>query len=80
MAAFRFDIEGQQLNLTISGGLVLYPDDGTTWHALYGTADQRLYQAKHRGRNQICGPWNAGAPEQGLQEGRQPSDSARAAN
>ncbi len=54
-----FEFEGQSLSVTISGGLVLYPDDGSTWQALYGTADQRLYRAKHRGRNQICGPWNA---------------------
>jgi diguanylate cyclase (GGDEF)-like protein len=59
VAAINFEFEGQPLKVTVSGGLVLYPDDGTTWQALYGTADQRLYQSKHRGRNQILGPWNA---------------------
>jgi len=58
--AIRFEFEAQQLSTTISGGLALYPDDGANWQALYATADVRLYRAKHRGRNQICGPWNAG--------------------
>ncbi len=57
--AFGFDFEGQRLSLTISGGFALCPDDGVDWETLYGTADQRLYLAKHRGRNQIRGPWNA---------------------
>ncbi|MGQ0800139.1 MAG: GGDEF domain-containing protein [Pseudomarimonas sp.] len=55
------EFEAQRLSVTISGGLAMYPHDGTDWQALYAIADQRLYQAKHRGRNQICGPWNTTA-------------------
>lgn len=55
----KFDFEGHQLSVTISGGMALFPDDGIHWQALYAVADQRLYRAKHRGRNQVCGPWNA---------------------
>ncbi|BCR06337.1 hypothetical protein DESUT3_34060 [Desulfuromonas versatilis] len=40
-------------NLTISGGIALYPKDGLTTEALLDFADQQLYQAKHA-RNQIC--------------------------
>ncbi len=40
-------------NLTISGGIALYPKDGLAAEALLDAADQQLYQAK-RSRNQIC--------------------------
>jgi diguanylate cyclase (GGDEF)-like protein len=53
-----FDFQGHRLNVTVSGGFALYPDDGAAWDELYATADQRLYLAKHCGRNQIRGPWN----------------------
>jgi diguanylate cyclase (GGDEF)-like protein len=56
--AADLDFHGQRLNVTLSGGLALYPDDGSSWEMLYAIADQRLYQAKHAGRNQICGPNN----------------------
>jgi len=54
-----FEFEGQRLDVTISGGLALYPDDGASWQVLYAIADQRLYHAKRAGRNQICGPWRS---------------------
>jgi diguanylate cyclase (GGDEF)-like protein len=41
--------------ITISGGLASFPEDGQDWQAILKVADQRLYQAKRSGRNQIVG-------------------------
>ena len=40
-------------NLTISGGISIFPMDGRNVTELIGHADQALYQAKARGRNQV---------------------------
>jgi diguanylate cyclase (GGDEF)-like protein len=48
--------DGKQLSVTISGGLALFPADGNGWDTLFSTADQRLYVAKHAGRNRVVGP------------------------
>lgn len=45
-----FDIDG---NLTLSGGVSSYPEDGTADTDLIKSADERLYKAKEEGRNQI---------------------------
>ena len=42
--------------ITLSVGLVLCPEDGTTSQALISKADQRLYEAKRQGGNRVCGP------------------------
>ncbi len=39
--------------LTISAGLAAFPDDGTTYEQILGSADEALYAAKHAGRNQV---------------------------
>jgi len=39
--------------VTISIGVALYPEDGMSAAALLRTADQALYRAKRRGRNQV---------------------------
>ncbi len=49
---------GAPPSLTLSVGIAVFPDDGPTLSALLRTADQRLYEAKHRGRNQVVGPAN----------------------
>ena len=41
------------LHITLSGGLAVYPDDGTDADALLRVADQRLLQAKRGGRNRV---------------------------
>ena len=46
-------------HMTVSIGLAVYPDDATAISELLLTADQRLYDAKERGRNQVV----YGAPE-----------------
>jgi diguanylate cyclase (GGDEF)-like protein len=42
--------------VTVSIGAALYPEDGTTVDALFHVADERLYQAKHDGRNRVVSP------------------------
>lgn len=44
---------GVNFKCSFSGGLATYPDDGETIFDLIHSADQRLYIAKERGRNQI---------------------------
>ena len=46
---------GDELRLTMSGGVALYPEDGLDWDALYAAADRRLYAAKRSGRNRVVG-------------------------
>jgi diguanylate cyclase (GGDEF)-like protein len=41
--------------VTISAGVACYPEDGRDAQTLLGCADQRLYQAKNGGRNQVVG-------------------------
>ena len=40
--------------VTVSVGLASFPDDATAELELIRVADQRLYQAKHAGRNLVC--------------------------
>ena len=42
--------------VTVSIGAALYPDDGRTAEALFSVADERLYEAKGRGRNCVVAP------------------------
>lgn len=48
--------EGEVLNVTLSGGVAVYPQDGTTWETLFAVADERLYRSKGEGRNRVSGP------------------------
>lgn len=47
-----FQEEKQSFEVTCSIGVALYPDDGRSFSALYHSADQALYQAKSKGKNQ----------------------------
>ncbi|PKO59759.1 MAG: hypothetical protein CVU25_01415 [Betaproteobacteria bacterium HGW-Betaproteobacteria-19] len=53
LAALRepFHIRGQQLTISPSIGIALYPDDGTDAETLIKHADAAMYQAKEEGRN-----------------------------
>ncbi len=42
------------LEFSCSIGISVYPDDGTTFHALYACADRALYAAKDGGKNQCA--------------------------
>ena len=39
--------------LTCSAGISLFPDDGDTVRDIVASADKALYEAKHRGKNQV---------------------------
>jgi diguanylate cyclase (GGDEF)-like protein len=46
---------GQAANVTVSMGLAVFPGDGVTLNDTLAIADERLYEAKQRGRNQVVG-------------------------
>jgi len=46
-----FLIEGQEVALTVSAGVALYPRDGQDFDYLRKCADAAMYQAKEQGRN-----------------------------
>lgn len=57
----RNQVESAQIRLrraltqtTVSIGAAAFPEDGQTGVALLQKADERLYQAKAKGRNQVC--------------------------
>lgn len=45
--------DNRQFNVSFSGGIASYPDDGATLHELLSVADKRLYNAKHAGRRRV---------------------------
>jgi len=57
------ELQGGEIlrTVTISGGIAALPDDPKDPDALLECADQRLYQAKRSGRNQICPVVNKGS-------------------
>jgi diguanylate cyclase (GGDEF)-like protein/PAS domain S-box-containing protein len=52
-ADLRIGFDGVQLVSTVSIGVSVYPDYGTTADELIDAADQALYEAKHAGRNKV---------------------------
>ncbi|WP_166267709.1 GGDEF domain-containing protein [Marinobacter caseinilyticus] len=50
-----FILGGQTIALTMSIGLAEFRHDGDSLRSLLGAADQRLYQGKAQGRNQVIG-------------------------
>jgi diguanylate cyclase (GGDEF)-like protein len=46
--------KGRIVNITISAGLAVFPEDGTKEDELLGVADARLFEAKGSGRNRVA--------------------------
>jgi diguanylate cyclase (GGDEF)-like protein/PAS domain S-box-containing protein len=46
-----FRLDGQDVRVTVSGGISLYPEDGVDAEALLKKADTAMYRAKERGRD-----------------------------
>lgn len=46
---------GKSVRITISAGLASFPEDGQGPAELFATADERMFQAKHAGRNCVVG-------------------------
>ena len=44
----------KHINVTVSLGLAMYPDDGIDIQPLLNAADRFLYQAKREGKNKLC--------------------------
>lgn len=44
---------GTRVDLTVSIGIAIYPDDGENAHVLLSCADQRMLSAKQAGRNRV---------------------------
>src|SRR5262249_54315501 len=55
IANTRIKLRGreQSLRVTISAGLASYPEDGADVAELFATADERMFEAKHEGRNRV---------------------------
>ncbi len=47
---------GTLLQVTVSGGVAVYPTEGIDADAILGAADRRLYEAKRRGRARVVFP------------------------
>ena len=45
--------DNRQFNVSFSGGIASYPEDGDNLHELLSIADKRLYNAKHAGRRRV---------------------------
>jgi diguanylate cyclase (GGDEF)-like protein len=53
----------EEINLTVSIGLAVYPHDADTGDDLVNLADKALYRAKNEGRNRVCRSRAAGRGE-----------------
>ena len=50
-----FVLQGQPTGATMSFGVSSFPTDATTASQIVRIADERMYKAKHGGRNQVVG-------------------------
>lgn len=49
-----FNIESQVVQIGLSAGVAVFPDDGSDSQTLMGNADTALYRAKSQGRGKTC--------------------------
>ncbi|WP_338824609.1 hypothetical protein MHOCP_02140 [Moorella humiferrea] len=54
VAGYHFNEDGKTVRLTVSAGIVVWPEDGTNKEELVARADFALYRAKIMGRNSVC--------------------------
>ena len=47
-------LDGHNIEVSLSVGVCMYPDDGDSVSVLQRNADTAMYQAKRQGRNQLC--------------------------
>jgi len=52
--SLEIQFEGNAIPVTISIGIAMQPQDGDALDTLLAAADERLYIAKHAGRNRFC--------------------------
>ena len=64
VAAMRTLERDGQVPVSVSIGLVAWPDDGATLDQLMNAVDEAMYASKRRGKNQVVGPYTrvAGIP------------------
>jgi diguanylate cyclase (GGDEF)-like protein len=53
LAEENFPADSKPVNITISGGIAIFPGNGRSPESLLRSADAALYQAKNHGRNQV---------------------------
>lgn len=54
IAQQAIDLRQEQTQITISGGISVFPEQALLMNEIVDIADKGLYQAKDQGRNQIC--------------------------
>jgi diguanylate cyclase (GGDEF)-like protein len=57
VAALRTVQQDGAVTVSVSIGLVAWPDDGATLDQLMNAVDEAMYASKRRGKNQIVGPY-----------------------
>ncbi len=53
-ASQPIDLDGRQMNLTLSAGVAAFPESGRTADELLRNADAAMYTVKNSGRNSLC--------------------------
>jgi diguanylate cyclase (GGDEF)-like protein len=56
LARVPIPVAGEALHLTVSAGVGCWPTDGQSFDEVLAKVDERLYEAKRQGRNQVIGP------------------------
>ncbi len=55
LAESSIEAEGKTINVTMSGGGAVFPEDGGDWDSLFAVADKRCYASKQAGHNRVMG-------------------------
>lgn len=53
-------VDGKRIDVTVSGGVATFGEEGEEWDTLLSAADRALYEAKNAGRNRIVSAGKAG--------------------